>query len=154
LTTVTFLFIKTRDYETRPPYIIENEEFFLREGETFLDQLITTKKLIDPLGRIEVLERNNRNLPTNDPEYRGISKGFFFGDKDDDFLFGIPTLMTNYEGYGGDFEVAEYDPKIAKDEVQDIEFFDREETIQRLRNYSQNIVDWFLNDEFLPPASF
>lgn len=151
--TITAIFIKTRDYQTRPPYTIETEETFWRDGDTFIDQLITTKKLIDPSQRIGSWEGFNRELETTDPEYRGVQKIFYFGSKDDDYLYEIPHLSTSYPGYGSSFEVARFDPGISDDD-QDIELFDRNETIANLSNYSQEIIEWFLNDEFLPPSSF
>lgn len=151
--TVTVIFIKTRDYQTRSPYIIESKETFWREGQTFVDQLVTTKELIDPSGRISAWEGFNRELSSTDPEYRGVGKMFYFGTKDDDYQYEIPSLTTSYVGYGNAFEVARLDPGLSDDD-QDIELLNRDETIAHLSNYSQNIIDWFLNDEFLPPASF
>jgi len=151
--TITTIFIKTRDYQTRPPYIIETEETFWRDGEQFVDQLVTSKELIDPFGRIGAWEAFNRELSSTDPEYRGIGKIFYFGDKDDDYVNEIPSLATSYVGYGNPFGEARFDPGLSDDD-QDIELFDRNETISHLSNYSQNIIDWFLNDEFLPPTTF
>lgn len=151
--TIKTIYIKTRDYQTHPPFVIESKETFWRDGEAFVDQLITTKELIDPTGRIGAWEGFNRELETTDPEYRGVSKIFYFGSKDDDFLYEIPNLSTSYPGYGSPFELARFDPGISDDD-QDIELFDMDETIAHLSNYSQEIIEWFLNDEFLPPSSF
>lgn len=151
--TIKAIYIKTRDYQTRSPFVIESKETFWRDGEAFVDQLITTKELIDPSGRIGAWEGFNRELETTDPEYRGVSKIFYFGSKDDDYLYEIPNLSTSYTGYGSPFEVARFDPGISDDD-QDIELFDSDETIAHLSNYSQEIIEWFLNDEFLPPSSF
>lgn len=153
ISTIKAIYIKTRDYQTLPPYTIETEETFWRDGETFVDQLVTTKELIDPSGRIGSWEGFNRELETTDPEYRGVSKIFYFGSKEDDYLYEIPHLSTSYSGYGSPFEVARFDPGISDDD-QDIELLNRHETIAHLSNYSQEIIEWFLNDEFLPPPSF
>lgn len=151
--TVTSIFIKSRDFKTYAPYIIESKETFWREGKIFNDQLITIKKLIDPTGRIGAWERFNRELATTDFGYRAVGKIFYFGSKDDDYPYGIPYLSTSYNGYGTPFETATFDPGISDDD-QDIELFDRDKTSEHLNNYSQEIIEWFLNDEFLPPLSF
>ncbi|AYN03386.1 MULTISPECIES: hypothetical protein [unclassified Flavobacterium] len=151
--TITALYIKTRDNQTHPPYIIETKEIFWKEGETFVNQQVTTKELIDPSGRIGAWEGFNHELAPTDSEYRGIGKIFYFGAKNNDYAYEIPNLSTGYQGYGNSFEVARFDPGLSDDD-QDIELFDRNETISYLSNYSQNIVDWLLNDEFLPPISF
>ncbi|GAA6764914.1 hypothetical protein AAFH68_08480 [Flavobacterium sp. CGRL1] len=153
ISTINAIRIKKRDHQTQTPYIIETEEIFLRDGDIFINQLLTIKELIDPSGRIGSWEVFNKELPSTDPEYRSVGKIFYFGSRDDDFDYEIPSLTTNYTGYGNLFEESRFDPGLSGDE-QDVELFDRNETIAHLSNYPQEIIEWFLSDEFLPPSSF
>lgn len=149
--TVTSIYIKTRDYRSNPPYIIETKETFWRDGENFVDQLITTRELVDPLKRISAFEGNNRELPISHPEYRGVSKAIYFGTEKAGVA--IPCLSTSFMGYGGQFDASLYDPGWWDDD-QDEEYFDLAETIDFLAPFNflpQSIKDWFLTDIFYAP---
>lgn len=150
ITTVTSIYIKTRDYQANPPYIIETQEIFWRDGESFVDQLVTTRELVDPLKRISAFEGNNRELPTSHPEYRGVGKAIYFGTEK--ARIAIPCLTTNFVGYGEPFDASLYNPGWWDDD-QDNEIFDLAGTINFLApyNFPQNIKDWFVSDVFYAP---
>lgn len=147
--------VKIRERVPYGNYTVEEEKIYWRNKTTRELELkpLIMKYLINSLGQNIAYELIDSSLSSTDENYRIVNKTYFIGLFTDYNKSDTALMSTKYNGYNQPFDFMVYDSGTGDD--QDIDYLPLPQTIQVMTELGipQNIQDWYLNDDFLPPLT-